>query len=267
MHTFLLPRASTDRWLIAAPAPIAWVVSFASMMCWRHLYFMSAKAVPSRCLVVEPVDDLVPSASAEPITLHLHVLATCEGSYAPHVSALACEASCHPQSHFYLSSSLSLLLFISSSLLLSSFTFSLLSSLLLIFSSLDLLFSCLSSSLVFHLLSSLFSSLLFSLFRLVVSSFSVFFLCLSPSLSPCVVLCVVAWCCVVCVCCVVLCCVVLCCVVLCCVLCCVCGVVCGATWHAEKTFVCRYRTSPCVPAPRPHVLPHAGVVPVHTGTF
>ena len=61
-------------------------------------------------------------------------------------------------------------------------------------------------------------------------------------------------------------CVVLCCV-LCCVVCCVCGVVCGAAWYAEKTSVCRFKTSPCVPAPRAHVLPHAGVVPVHTGTF
>ena len=58
-----------------------------------------------------------------------------------------------------------------------------------------------------------------------------------------------------------------CCVVLCVVLCCVCGVVCGAAWHAEKTSVCRFKTSPCVPAPRAHVLPHAVVVPVHTGTF
>ena len=47
----------------------------------------------------------------------------------------------------------------------------------------------------------------------------------------------------------------------------VCGVECGAAWHAEKTSVCRFKTSPCVPAPRAHVLPHAGVVLVHTGTF
>ena len=41
------------------------------------------------------------------------------------------------------------------------------------------------------------------------------------------------------------------CVVLCCVVCVVwCGVVCGAAWHAEKTSVCRFKTSPCVPAPR-----------------
>ena len=57
-------------------------------------------------------------------------------------------------------------------------------------------------------------------------------------------------------------CVVLCCVLCGVVLCCVCGVVCGAAWHAkEKTSVCRFKTSPCVPAPRAHVLPHAGVVP------
>ena len=66
----------------------------------------------------------------------------------------------------------------------------------------------------------------------------------------------------------VLCCVVLC--VVCCVLCVccvVCGVVCGAAWHAEKTSVYRFKTSPSVPAPRAHVLPYAGVVTVHTGTF
>ena len=142
-----------------------------------------------------------------------------------------------------ISISLHLCLFFCSSLLLffSRLSFSLLSSLLLIF-----------SSLVFHLLLSfifsLLSSLLFSLFRLVVSSSSVFFLCPSVSLHLCLR-------------------------VLCCVLlrrvvwCCVCVVVCGAAWHAEKTSVCRFKTSPCVPAPRAYVLPHAGVVPVHTGTF
>ena len=35
----------------------------------------------------------------------------------------------------------------------------------------------------------------------------------------------------------------------------------------KKASVCRFKTSPCVPAPRAHLLPHAGVVPVHTGTF
>ena len=122
-----------------------------------------------------------------------------------------------------------------------------------LFSSLDL-----SSSPVFHLLLSfifsLLSSLRFSSLSFVLScllslsSFSVSH-CLSPSLSPCVVLCVVAWCCVVVV-------WLLCCVVW-------CGV-----WHAEiKPSVCRFKTSPCVPAPRAHVLPHAGVVLVHTGAF
>ena len=51
---------------------------------------------------------------------------------------------------------------------------------------------------------------------------------------------------------------------------CVCGVgVCGvvSAWHAEKTSVCRFKTSPCVPAPRAHVVTHVRVVPVHTGTF
>ena len=46
---------------------------------------------------------------------------------------------------------------------------------------------------------------------------------------------------------------------------CVCGVV--SAWHAEKTSVCRFKTSPCVPAPRAHVVTHVRVVPVHTGTF
>ena len=54
---------------------------------------------------------------------------------------------------------------------------------------------------------------------------------------------------------------------------CVC-VCCGTVKKREKTVfgfknvsVCGFKTSPCVPAPRAHVLPHAGVVPVHTGTF
>ena len=34
-----------------------------------------------------------------------------------------------------------------------------------------------------------------------------------------------------------------------------------------KTSVCRFETSPCVPAPRAHVVTHVLVVPVHTGTF
>ena len=48
-------------------------------------------------------------------------------------------------------------------------------------------------------------------------------------------------------------------------------VACGVCGVPVCTFknasVCTFKTSPCVPAPRPHVLPHAGVVPVHTGTF
>ena len=35
----------------------------------------------------------------------------------------------------------------------------------------------------------------------------------------------------------------------------------------QKTSVCRFKTSPCVPAPRPHVVTHVRVVPVHTETF
>ena len=119
---------------------------------------------------------------------------------------------------------------------------------------------------------------------------SLFLSTLSVCLSPCVVrvgvcvVCVVCGVgCVVCVVCVlcVLCCVclvvcvvcVVCVVVVCgvwCVLCCVC--VCGVWWclvcgvaRRKKTSVCRFKTSPCVPAPRAHVLPHAGVVLVHTG--
>ena len=54
-----------------------------------------------------------------------------------------------------------------------------------------------------------------------------------------------------------------------CVLCVfvVCGGVWCVVWYAEKTSVCRFKTSPCVPAPRPHVFTHAGVLSVHTGTF
>ena len=35
----------------------------------------------------------------------------------------------------------------------------------------------------------------------------------------------------------------------------------------QKNSVCRFKTSPCVPTPRPHVVTHVRVVPVHTGTF
>ena len=79
-----------------------------------------------------------------------------------------------------------------------------------------------------------------------VLSFSVFFLCLSLSLSPCDVVCDSA-------------CGVCRCVVCCAVVWCVCGTL--------KTPVCRFKTSPCVPAPRAHVETHVRVVPVHTGTF
>ena len=98
---------------------------------------------------------------------------------------------------------------------------------------------------------------LIHLSRTMFLSFSVHFLCLWLSVSPCVVVC----------------CCVLVCVGVCveCVVCCVwgvvrgvcvgvCGVVCGAAWHAEKTSVCRFKTSPCVPAPR-------ALVAVHTETF
>ena len=63
------------------------------------------------------------------------------------------------------------------------------------------------------------------------------------------------WCllCVVCLCCYVL------------LFMCVLFVWCCGVWHTGKTLVCRFKTSPCVPAPRAHVLPHAGVVPVYTG--
>ena len=83
------------------------------------------------------------------------------------------------------------------------------------------------------------------------------------------------------------------CVVLCCVVCCalcvllVCNVwvlvVCVLAWcwcvtltpsshpslsvYVQNARVCAFKTFPCVLAPRPQVLPHAGVVPVHTGTF
>ena len=43
---------------------------------------------------------------------------------------------------------------------------------------------------------------------------------------------------------------------------------CGVVWCGTlKTPVCTFKTSPCVPAPRPHVVTRAGVVPAHTGTF
>ena len=126
-----------------------------------------------------------------------------------------------------------------------SFIFSLLvsslfSSLVLIFSSLLVLSRVLSSSLVLSCLSSFIFSCLLVLSCLVLSclSFSVFFLCLLSlclslsvcpclSLSPCVVVVVV---------------------VVSSVHVCRCGR--GVVWHA----VCTFKTSPCVPAPRPHVV-------------
>ena len=90
-------------------------------------------------------------------------------------------------------------------------------------------------SLRFHLLlpSCLVLSLLFLCFPL--SSFSVFLLCLSLSLSPCDVVC--CWC-----------------VVSCMSLWswCVRAVWCGTL----KNPVCTFKTSPCVPAPRPNVVLH-----------
>ena len=99
------------------------------------------------------------------------------------------------------------------------------------------------------------------------------FLCFSLSLCFCLSVSVSVWWCGVCVVwCVVSCglCAV-CCVCWCGCCCCVwCVVVFGVwcvVWHAEKTSVCRFKTSLWVSAPRPHVSKHAGVVPVHTGTF
>ena len=94
-----------------------------------------------------------------------------------------------------------------------------------------LLFSCLSSSLL---------SLLFRLlFSLSLSSFSVtLWHCVRVLLCGCccgVLLCVVEW------------------LGVSCVLCCgECGVVCGVT-HWKNVSVCTFKTSPSVPAPRPHV--------------
>ena len=141
----------------------------------------------------------------------------------------------------------SLLLFfsrLSSSLVLSSCLLVFLSSSVLLFFSSSCVLFHLLLSLLFHLLFSIFR-LFFSLFRLVVSSFSVS-LCLSPSLSPCVVLCGVVWCCF--------------------VLCVVCGVRCCGV-RRWRTSVCTFKTSPCIPAPRPHVETHVRVVPANTGTF
>ena len=61
-----------------------------------------------------------------------------------------------------------------------------------------------------------------------------------------------------------------------CVVCCWCAMCWCWCWCVTLTLhpsthhvypVCTFKTSPCVPALRPQVLPRAGVVPVHTGTF
>ena len=93
-----------------------------------------------------------------------------------------------------------------------------------------LLFSCLVFS--FLVLSSLLLSSLLSSCLLCLSVSLCFSLSLSLCLSVCVVWCV--WC---------------------------------LRVYVQNASVCRFKTSPCVPAPRPHVLPHAGLVPVHTETF
>ena len=124
----------------------------------------------------------------------------------------------------------------------SCFSFCLSSSLL----SLSSFSSSFSSPLLFSFLffASLFfpSFLLSSLFSLLsLSSFSVFFLrVLVVCVCRRVCLCGVLWC----------------------------GVVCAVWCGTLKTLsVCRFKTSPCIPATRAHAFQHVGVVPVHTGTF
>ena len=41
----------------------------------------------------------------------------------------------------------------------------------------------------------------------------------------------------------------------------------GGRVYVQNALVCRFKTSPCMPAPRPHVVTHVCVVPVRTGTF
>ena len=125
------------------------------------------------------------------------------------------------------------------------------------------LFSCLFSSLLFHLLVSPFSSSRF--FSFIVFSFlflSCFVslslslsvsLCLSLSLSVSLCVCLS--------------------LSLCLSVCVVWCVWCPRVYvqkhlrvYVQNASVCRFKTSPCVPAPRPHVITHARV-PVHTGTF
>ena len=109
-----------------------------------------------------------------------------------------------------------------------------------------ILISCLLfSSLVFRLLSSLVLFFISSSLSL-----SVFFLCHCLSVS---------------VCCCVCCCMLLLLLLLWCVwcVCGVCVVVCGCVWWCGVTHwttsVCRFKTSPCVPAPRAHVETHTPV--------
>ena len=132
------------------------------------------------------------------------------------------------------SSVLSLLLHVVSSFISSHVLLLLLSFLV---SPLTCLFTCLASFLVFSRLSSfIFSFLLFIVFSFLFLSCFVS-LSLSLSVSLCVSLSV---------------------------LCGVCGV---PVCTFKNTSVCTFKTPPCVPAPRPHVITHAGVVPVHTETF
>ena len=135
-----------------------------------------------------------------------------------------------------------------------------------------LLWSLLSSSVLSLLLWSLLSSSVLSLLLWSCLSFSVS-VCLSLFLSLCLCLRVV-----VCGVCVVSCglCAV-CCACWCGCCCCVwCVVVFGCVvWHAEKTSVCRFKTSPCVPAPRlacvktcgRGVGTHGDVLNLHTEVF
>ena len=169
---------------------------------------------------------------------------------------LSLSSSCLFSCLVFIWSLLSSLIFSSSS---SGLFFHLSSSLLLLWSLLSSLIFSSSSLVSSRLFSFIFLSLLFSFLVLSRLSFSVSLclslsfsvsLCLSLSLSVslCLSLCLsvcVVWC-----------------------------VWCPRVYvqkhlrvYVRNASVCRFKTSPCVPAPRPHVIPHAGVVPVHTGTF
>ena len=129
-----------------------------------------------------------------------------------------------------------LLCLVFSSLLFSSPLLSapLFSSLLFIFSSLLLIFSSFIFSCLFVL-----SRLLSCCLVLSCLSLSLFSLSLSLSVPLCPCLRVLLW-----------------------------WLLCRVVWCGTlKTTVCTFETSPCVPAPRPHEVTLAGVVPVHTGTF